>query len=214
MQHFDTCINLKEAAIFEICVTEWLTNWLTDRLTDWQTDWLTEWLTNWLTDWLTEWLTDIETCYRNSLTHACSGLIKMWRDHLEWKIYISDICSYNNYIYIVGYTSLSCLSQEAHVLRWSIPTELSTCISRLQYFLHYSKISGFLEPNATTLSLDMLDITSPCNVDVITITPIFHVRSDPICTANVMGVISKGISTWLETYIFSSSLNLVLFSLT
>ncbi len=109
---------------------------------------------------------------------------------------ISDICSYNNYIiYILGYTSLSCLSQESHVLRWSIPTEFSTCISRLQYFLHYSKISGFLEPNATTLSLDMLDITSPGNVDVITITPIFHVRSDPISTASVMGVISIGITT-------------------
>ncbi len=112
-----------------------------------------------------------------------------------YKYYISDICSYYNYIYILGHISLSCLSQESHVLRWSIPTELSTCISRLQYSLHYSKISGFLEPNATTLSLDMLDITSPCNVDVITITPIFHVRSDPIFTANVMGVISKGITT-------------------
>ncbi len=96
------------------------------------------------------------------------------------------------YKYVIGYKSLSCLTQESQLLRWSIPNEFTTCISKLYYSLHYSEISGFLDANATTLSLDMLDISSPCNVDVITITPIFHVRSDPISTASVMGVISKG----------------------
>ena len=79
------------------------------------------------------------------------------------------------------------------VLKWSIPPELMDCIAGYEYSFQYSGVSGALPANTTTLSLDMLNISTPCNVDYLTIAPLFHMQPQPIRRSSIMRCISTGI---------------------
>ena len=60
------------------------------------------------------------------------------------------------------------------VVKWSIPPELMDCITGYEYSFQYSGVSGVLPANTNMLSLDMLNISTPCKVDYLTIVPLNH----------------------------------------
>ena len=55
-----------------------------------------------------------------------------------------------------------------------------------------SGVSGLLPANTTMLSLDTLNISTPCNVDYLTVYPIYLVQPEPIKSSSIMGCISTG----------------------
>ena len=79
------------------------------------------------------------------------------------------------------------------VVKWSIPPELMDCIAGYEYSFQYSGVSGLLPANTTMLLLDMFNIIStPCNVDYLTIAPLFHMQPQPIRRSSIMRCISTG----------------------
>ena len=81
---------------------------------------------------------------------------------------------------------------EMSVVKWSIPPEIMDCITGYEYSFQYSGVSGILPANTTTLSLDMLNISTPCNVDYLTLAPLFHMQLQPIRRSSIMRCISTG----------------------
>ena len=75
---------------------------------------------------------------------------------------------------------------------WSIPLELMVCIAGYDYAFQYSGVSGLVLANTTVLLLDILNISTPCNVDYLTVSPIYHVQPQPIKSNSIMGCISTG----------------------
>ena len=69
------------------------------------------------------------------------------------------------------------------MVKWSIPLELMDCIIGYEYSFQYSGVSGRLPANTTMLPLDIINISTLCNVDYMTISPIFHMQLQPIKAA-------------------------------
>ena len=100
--------------------------------------------------------------------------------------------SYFFYFSLSGNLHLSNFIFERRVVRWSIPLELMDCIAGYEYSFQYSGVSGLLPANTKMLSLDTLNISTPCNVDYLTVSPIYHVQPQPIKNNSIMGCISTG----------------------
>ena len=107
-----------------------------------------------------------------------------------------DICM-QNFILIflngfVGFVHLFDFILDMGVVEWSVPSELSQCIAGYEYSFEHSGISGVLPANTTMLPLYRFNINTPCNVDTLSIAPIFHVGPEPIRNSGIHGLISMG----------------------
>ena len=91
-----------------------------------------------------------------------------------------------------GNLHLSNFIFERRVVRWSVPPELMDCIAGYGYSFQYSGVSGLLPANTTMLLLDILNISTPCNVDYLTVSPMYHVPPQLIKKNSIMGCISTG----------------------
>ena len=81
---------------------------------------------------------------------------------------------------------------EISVIKWSTSPELMDCIAGYEYSFQYSGVSGVLPANTTMLSLDMFNISTPCNVDYLTIAPLFHMHQQAIRRSRITRCISTG----------------------
>ncbi len=99
-------------------------------------------------------------------------------------------------LYYVGIGRLSnfIFYPKNYTVEWSLPSLLLSCPNiKYQLFFQYSNLQLTLNATKNRISLDNLnlDMLTPCNVDILTISPVIHTTTTKVLTDNsVTGIVS------------------------